>query len=489
MLLVYLREILKHSILYGLSNFSVILASLVLIPLYTRYLSVQEFGVFSLVNTYGTFLIYVLDFGLATAFVRRFYDDQEANSFGRKRLISTLLWFLFVTSSILTLAMYLVGSSLNQLILGSYPGIWLVQLMTMTVFLNTLSGVPLNVFRVHERPRAYVLVSTTKALGLLALVPILLVALRKGLVGIFEAYFLVALLVTILGFFLSIDHYGFLFSREEFFTLLKIGLPFWPTMFLSWVLDYSDMYLLKQFYDMDRVGIYSLGYRLGQIIYYAAIAFSISWAPILFKILEEKNSGEIVAKLFKYYALALVTLSFIFSIFSRELIGIVATSAYSEASFVVPFVCFSYMFYGLFFYFLSGMLIAKKLQFQSLALGIGAVLNVGLNLLLIPRYNIYGAATATLLSYGVVCFLGYMFSQRLYAFPYKIRDVVQICAIGLASYLFYYWLREFSGQELLSKGISILLYLILSLSTGSVSYKELRGAGLLLGRAKEALSP
>lgn len=482
-MLAYLRRIFAHSVLYGAANVATVAAGLLLTPLYTRYFTMEEFGLASLVNAYGTLLIFVADLGLVTAFVRRYYDYEEDEA-QRRRLTSTLLWVLLIVAVGVTVPLVLTRAAVSWVLAGSDQAAYLILLMTLTVGVNILLGVPLNVFRVLERPRTYLGFAVAKTIGLLVLVPTAVAGLGRGVAGAFEATLTIALLVAIAAYAATADRYALRFSRSDVLVLLSMGLGFWPTMMLGWVVDFSDVYFIRYFHGLDSVGIYSLGYRVGQIVFYAVLAFLIGWPPILFRVLKEERSGEVVARIFKYYALALATLALVVSTFSREIVGILGTPAYARAAGLVPLVAAGYFCYGLFLFFVTGALVTRRLYLQSVALGIGALVNTALNLLLIPRYEAIGAAAATLISYLIAAAAGYRFSQNVYPVPYRFGELLHIVVVAVVAFGAFHVLQNLPlpGFQSLAPLLTVGVYASLLLLTGAVTPGEARAVALLVGR-------
>ena len=450
-----------------------------LIPLYTRYLTPETFGAFSLVTIYGTLLVYVLDLGLATAFVRRYYAYTDEDVHERKRLVSTVLWTLIATSTLIAVPVYLAAGTISQMLLVDYPGVTLVRLMTATVFVTTMAAVPMSVLRVTERPGTFLWLAALRGTSVLVIVPVLLVWLRSGAEGIFAGQLLAATLAAGAGGIVTARHYGLTFSAADGRALFGMGLVFWPSMILNWVIDFSDAYFLRHFHALDEVAVYAVGYKVAQLVFYAVLAFSIGWSPILFGILRDADAQAVLAKMFRFYVLGLASLGFVIALFAQEIVGLLAPAIYARAAPIAAALCAAYVFYGLFVFFLSGVVIAGRYMFQSMALAVGALVNLVLNLALIPVYGMGGAAASTLCAFATTAGLGYWFAQRLFRVPYRWRDggtVVVCVAGGCASYLIAVSLGL---NAPVAKIGAVLSYAALLIGTGGVSVRELRAVASL----------
>ena len=216
--------------------------------------------------------------------------------------------------------------------------------------------------------------------------------------------------------------------------MLKYGLPLCPALIFSWVIDFSDRYFLRYFLTLDKVGLYSLGYRFGQIVYMAVLTFLMCWGPILFTIVKEKNAQKTLARLSTYVAGAFMLVCLIVSIFSEEIVTVLAERGYSTSYKVIPVISLSYYLFGIYMLFLSGILVSKKVFMQPLVLGVGCILNILLNIMLIQRLGIMGAAVATAITYFCVASCTYLLAQRSYKIPYEMRRLTLITLSGVIIY-------------------------------------------------------
>jgi O-antigen/teichoic acid export membrane protein len=171
------------------------------------------------------------------------------------------------------------------MLLVTFPGAYLVQLMTVAVFVTTLSGVSQSLLRVLEQPGRFFGLAALKGIGVLIMVPTLLVVYGRGVEGIFEAQLVIAVIVAIGGWLLTARFYGFTFSAVDGRAVVTMGLLIWPAMILNWVIDFSDMYFVRYFFDLEQVAIYAVAYKVAQIVFYSVLAFSIGWVflPDLFE--------------------------------------------------------------------------------------------------------------------------------------------------------------------------------------------------------------
>ena len=431
----YIKKILKHSTFYAFANLFVSLTSFVLIPLYTIHLSTKDYGVYSIIVLFGTGISYIYDMGMLNALVRHYFEFDTDDIENKKRIVSTALWF-FIIISILFSAFLLWGSErICLLILGGEEYIILVQLMIAVIFLNVLFGVPITVLRMEEKSALFMYLFGLKSLGIIVLSYIFLSVLNKGLVGVFWSMLFATVIFTVLSFAFTFKNYSLNFSPRYLVRMLKYGLPLCLAMLFSWIINFSDRYFIQYFLTLSDVGLYSLGYKFGQIIYMAVMSFLMCWGPILFTVSKEQNHQEILARLSTYIAAAFMFICLIVSFFSREIVTLMAESSYYTSYRVIPLISFSYYLFGIYMLFLSGIMVSKKVYKQPIILGTASVVNILLNIVLIPRQGIMGAAVATVITYLFVVVCTYLLAQRSYPIPYKLNLLMLVTLAGIVIYI------------------------------------------------------
>jgi len=275
-----------------------------------------------------------------------------------------------------------------------------------------------------------------KSIGIIAFSYIFLSLLNRGLTGVFESILLAAVIFAVLTFVCTFRMYGFSFSFKYLSQMLKYGLPLWPAMLFSWVIDFSDRYFVRYFLSLADAGLYSLGYKFGQLVYMAALSFLMCWGPILFTIVKEKKSQGTIAKLSTYIAAGFMFICLAVSLFGREIVMLMAENSYYSSYTIIPLISFSYYLFGIYMLFFSGILVSKQVFKQPIILGMASLANILLNIILIPRMGIMGAAIATVATYFFVAAYTYLLAQRSYPIPYELGRLATITLTGIAIFIF-----------------------------------------------------
>ena len=206
--------------------------------------------------------------------------------------------------------------------------------------------------------------------------------------------------------------------------------------------------------------------------------FQYAWQPFFMQESKSEEAKKIFSKVLTYFTLAgsiiLIVLSLFIDniikleIFGRTLIG----SLYWSGVDIVPVVLFAYLFNGLYVVFTAGVFIKEKSIYVPVITGIGAVVNVIVNFILIPVMGIMGAAIATFASYFVMAVGLYFVTQKFYKISYERKKIALIFFFILFFGSIYYFLY-YTNQLILIYKFLILILFLTSISFFILDKKEL----------------
>jgi O-antigen/teichoic acid export membrane protein len=423
------RQLLRlswHSVVYGLGVAIGSVVGFFLIPLYTRYLTPGDYGVLQIFTATTSALSIVFILGITSALFRSYYLYDDADK--KKETISTAFLFLTATSAVLTLLFIALAGSFSSLLFQSSEYTFYFRIIFLTLFCNTGVATGLAVLRAREQPTRYVLVTMTQVVISITLNIVFVMVLHKAVLGILEATLVAAAAIYLLLIAVVIRHAGFSFSRDELKRMLAFGLPLVPAGLSAWILTLADRYFLQFLSTPEQLGLYSLGYRFGLVVSSLIVApFAAAWVPFAFSIFKQETARQVYSRVFTYFVLVTMLAALALSVLSSQVLSIMATPAFHDAYKVIPLIALSYVLYGCYGILGMGFWLMAKTRYSALVVGVSAMLNLGLNYLLIPGYGMMGAAWATLISYFVMAALGYVGSRRFYAVTYEWVRVAKIC--------------------------------------------------------------
>ncbi|MFC1944897.1 oligosaccharide flippase family protein [Chloroflexota bacterium] len=448
----------KHTIIYGLGAAASYIVSFFLIPVYTRYLTPDDYGILAIFTASMPFAGVLLGLGLASALLRFYFNYNEEKE--RKEAISSVLLFLTVISFLFLLALIPARKQISLLIFGSdqYASSFLyISLIVVCDIGNTVAFVVLRAREESKKYVAFFLAQCTVDAGLKVY---FLVVLHRGVPGILEAQLISVSFLYLILVGSIIRGTGLKLSLTKLKAMLRFGLPLVPAGISTSVMLLSDRYLLQFLSTSHELGLYSLGCNLGGVIQALLITpFITAWFPFMFDIAKEKNARQIYSSVLTYFVLVGMFGVLVISVLSQDFMRIMATPAFYDAYKVVPMLVFSRLLTGCYAVFAAGVYLENKTKYMPIIVGASALLNLGMNYLLIPSYGMMGAAAASVLSTLFMVIAMFFVSERLYPIKYDFGRVLKVFLSAILIYIASLYITNDSAViEGVLKALTLLTY-------------------------------
>lgn len=451
-----LTRLLKESALYSLTAIASPFIGIILVPIYTRVFSPDEYGIIELITTITALLTVFLIAGLETGIGRYFVDTGASDD--KRKIASTGIAYLAITSAIVIAVLMVFSNDLSSLLFHSsnYSNVLLVALACVP-FIVLVSSFA-NLLRFRLQPMRAVFLALGTLLLQTALIIVFVVVMNTGMVGIYIATLITQVVFTLMGFILTYDSYALVFSWTRLKLILAFGLPYLLLSFCYFIMTNSDRYFLNYYQGLGEVGIYGIGYKVASVIGVAVMGFQLAWGPFIYSTYKDEDAKRTFARVFDYVSVAACILLLGLSLFSRELLYIFTTAQYYGAYKIVPFISAGLIIYTLGGYFSIGVGIEKKTIHVAWTGVVAALVNLSLNWLLIPRFGMIGAAVSAVFSFLLLAVLLMVISQKLYKIPYRFGAngllYILTAAIIAAAYLFI-----MNDVNWMNVGIKVLLLL------------------------------
>jgi O-antigen/teichoic acid export membrane protein len=428
------KTFVKDTVVYGLGNGLKKFIGLFLLPFYTRALSVGEFGMLETLGTAAALLGGFLSIGLESA--GGFYYFKATGN--QKGDVLSSVFYLRLLSFLLLIPILFFQESLSLLLFDNPSYGSLIVLLCLLVPVNLLMSEQSHLLRYFRQPWRYNLLTIIKSLVNIGLGISLVIWLKKGVEGAMWARIGSSLLVVVLAFgVFNYRKYSFHFSREWARRLLKYGFPLIWAGLAAWIYNSSDRFFLLYYHDLHEVGLYSIGAIFSQPVLLVNMAVQMSFGVLFFQSYygeqdkEKPRTRKMAIDIFVLYLAGAVILSTGLSVFADLLIPFVATPDYAEGAKVVPFLVFSYIAAQSYQTMGPGISLAEKTWHFSWITGLTAVLNIGLNFLLVPRFGVIGAGIATLISFVVYWQIKVRVAAKYFPLSYPFFRIMLFFFLGL----------------------------------------------------------
>ena len=417
-----LKRLFKHSAIYGLGTVLNNLIGFILLPLYTRFLTPGDYGISSLLVTTNSVATIFAQWGIGSAIFREvIYHGRDESE-----VESTALYFLIGEAGLFFGALILLSNQISNLIFGPDSQAYLLRLTFLTGFLQMIQVVFMARLRIREQSSLYSVLSVSRFLVGTVFNIYFVAVLQRGVPGLVMATLITTALFCIIYLALMVRHLKFSFSLPALRSMLRFSVPLVPGNLASLVMTSADRYFLQHYSTTAEVGLYSLGYKIGLVMNLIVQAVQLAWPAQMFEIMKDPDAEKKFSRILTIYIAGAGFISLGFSILAPEILVVMTTPGYYSASTVVPLILLSYLFYGVRFMTNMGLVRENRLQYASMVIVGTALLNLGLNYWLIPRYGILGAAWATLISYSVLLIAHMAVNAHFWHIPYEYARIAKV---------------------------------------------------------------
>ncbi|TCD46268.1 capsid assembly protein [Streptococcus sp. X16XC17] len=421
-----IKKLMTSGFLYTLGNIFVQAIGFITLPIYTRIISQEVFGEFSLFSSYMS--IFMLVIGLQVSGSLSAAKVKYANEYDRYAVSAFHFSSLFAFSLVLLILLF-------RKLLGDVFGFseQVIVLLAVQTFNGYCSGF-LGAYFIQKQESVAnfllsfgsAIVNTIISIGLITVMTDDFLARVYG--GIIPSSIL--MLIAIVYFQKKRESF---FDKDYLSFILMISLPLIFHQLGHLVLNQLDRIMIWKMLSVKEVAIYSFGYTMGMIIQTVLNSINMAWIPWFFEA-KKKENEQLRCYVLRYLAFGLfLTLGYL-TIFP-DLTLIMGGEKYSQSIDFIAMIIISYFFVFLYtfpvniqFYHAN----TKMIPIGTIAAGI---VNAILNYFFIPKFGIYGAAVATVLSYLCLLIFHHLISRKRYQYDevtVKMFSILSIIALGYA---------------------------------------------------------
>ncbi len=436
------KELKRNTYIIAFSNLGSKIISFVLAPLYSFYLSTEQYGTMDLILTTSSVLLPILCFDIYEGTFRYACDDEYE---GKVVLSSSI--FICVVEMLVCIMGMIIGVCLFHI-----PNYVLACVFSTVLdsFYQVLSQYArgkkkINVFAFSGLVNSFVILASN-----LVLLVILKMELRGWLISFLSAKILSLIYISVkmrIWKEYHIKAVDCLVLRD----MLKYSIPLVPTASFWWIMNLSDRYVITMFVGLGATGVYSVANKLPVILSMFESVFYQAWQTTAINTMKDENRDEFYSQIFMNYFRILVLGILGLLVILKPLIVTLFASDYLAA-----WECASILVVGVAIHALAGNLgtlyaVFKEPKRALVTALIGAITNILLNIIFIPYYGINAAAYTTLIAYFIVLLVRWNDSKRYIKLELPIPEVVRnVILVFIQLYLYY-----------LKGGIALLMRLLL----------------------------
>jgi O-antigen/teichoic acid export membrane protein len=485
----YLRRLATTGAAYTAASLLSKLIAVALLPLYTRYLSTADYGVAEVLFAAVVAASIVIRFGVIEAVLRFYYQAGEDPDRVVRASFAALFWFA-TAAALLALPF---AAQLSEALLDGQRAPDLIRIAIGGLWVLTLHEYLLTLFRLEERARAFFAVTMANVAAAIALTVALVVGADEGARGLLLGSYVSGGLF-VLG--LIVVHRRRLSLRPDLPLLrrmMRFGLPTMPAELSLYALNFVDRIVIFRLLGAAEAGLYAVAVKFAQGINVLVRGFQLAWPPLAYSIRDDDEARRVYATVVSLFLAACAFVVTGLWLLARWLARALAAPEFFDSYEAVGLISAAVALYALYMVQLVILGRTGRTEFNFPATLAALVVNVVLNLVLVPPLGIVGAGLALVASYLVVVALMYGFTQRLFPVPYEWGRLARVVLVAAGLIAAGELLLPTDGVDgLLSRCLLLALYPAALLASGFFSPEErgwisrLRRPGELLEQLRAA---
>jgi O-antigen/teichoic acid export membrane protein len=472
-----IRSLLKNATIYTLGAIITRGLLILLLPIYTRYLSPKDVGIIDLFAVIGSIINIIITLEITQA-VARYYPEGK-NEQEKSLYTSTAFWFTVSVYILYLIISISFSEYFTVLLLDSIDYEVIFILAIFSVATNGIFYFTQNQLKWQIQPKDNFIASLINTL-VLALVSIILLVFGLKVESIFIGQILGNVISSFISIYLAKGSYRPKFSINKLYEMISFSFPLVFSGIAVFIATYIDRVAIKDLLGLEDLGIYGVAYRFASVAGIIMIGFQNSLMPLVFKHYKEQNTPKYISDIFNLFAILALFVISISILFSKEIVFLFTTEAFYRSYSLIGILVMANFFSNMYI-FAPGIWIAKKTKLVVLITVISAILNTVLNYTLIPIAGVIGAAYATLISAILAFLLFTIFGHRYYHIPYKTKKLLFSFILTLVS---AYGILKILNQINLISAIIKLIYIfliIIVISSLLIERKHLEKIKLIKG--------
>lgn len=455
-----------------------LLLGLITFPILTRILSTEQYGIVGLVSITMLLTVALSKAGLSNGIIR--YYQNYKNSEEQRTIFASTVFLRGIIISIVVTFLYLIIFP----IVRQYIGIdikfqFCFIIMASHLFIRPINIIIMNMLRVNDKTIFLNVLTLLSRVITIILSLSLLYYIVRDFYGYFIGIIAGEYFMTIVLFYWFFKNYNInpkTVSKGLTVDLIKFGAPLLVTELAYLILSFADRYMIVAWHGESALGIYSAGYNLAMYIV-NILTFSLAYSviPVYVEVYEKhgkEKTEEFLNKSFRYLLIAILAICFGYYAIVNELFVFLASEKYASAAYFSPIILLGTFIMEMNNIFNAGLYLKKKSMTILSIMIIAVVVNISLNIVLIPRYNVMGAAVATLIACIISSVLTIILSFKYIFIKVGINHLIYYLLLSL---IMFYAVQQIHIPVI---GINILIKILTGvfiITTGAlVKEKEIR---------------
>jgi O-antigen/teichoic acid export membrane protein len=387
-----------------------------LMPVLTRYLSAADYGVLGVFQVLVGFASPLMHLNLRGA-INRFYFDRDEIDF--PRFVGNCIYLITVATVVVSLLLWVLAGPIGRI--ANYPPEWLWAVVAMG-YGTALTMIILGIWQVRQQAGPFITFQFLQTLTNFALSIWLVVGLHQSWQGRITGQVFTLLAFGCLAV-LVLDLRRWVSARPSFSYMrraLAFGAPLIPHALGAVTVALINRIFLAHYKGLDAAGIYTVSFQIALVLQLMADSFNRAWVPWFFGKLQEHRASmlrKIVIGTYAYNGV-IILLALLAGLVAPWFLSFFVGPEFAPAGKYVLLLAMGFAFDGMYKMVTTYIFYTKRTYLLAFITLPVAVVNIGLNFLLVPRWGLLGAAWATMLSYLLTYLATWLVASRIYSMPW-----------------------------------------------------------------------
>ena len=423
-----LKDIAKDSSVYGISKVIGQAISFFLIPLYTSYLSPDDYGVLSIIGLFASSLTLIMNFGLDSA--TYYFAGLASNEEKEKKSIANAQFLTILSMLGIGIFLLLNIDYINHWILEkSQPLAYLIIGISIGIF-SSVSAIPRAYLRIKRKVKVIAVSTLINVVISILTTLLLVVVIKMGVIGallgnlagsLFSSVYIM-LKVPLMDF----RQLNWNSSKE----LLAYSLPTLPAQIFAFAIPLYSQWSVKQLLSLNELGLYAVGLKFTIPLTVVLTMFQQAYAPYKYQILKtDQNPKDTFVKIMNLFVIGFGVAVILVTLFGGDVLKLMTNSKYHQAANYIFYLALIPFVQGMYFMFSTGIEFSKFPTFRPIISGFGLITVLLLNHYLINKYGVPGAAISIVCSWGVMAIGNLIYAQHLYKIHYSWPLIIAVFGV------------------------------------------------------------
>lgn len=384
--------IMLHSRNYFTATVALKISVIITIPLYTRLMSLEEYGIISLFHSYLGIIIILFPLNLYSSVGRYFYENKpDFDEFLGSTLLISFLFFL--CSAIILLSWNSNYISFRK------QGSYITYLLLFIAPIKIISSIYYQILIPEKKSQLYAKLQIVEGyLNIFISIAFVIYLPNNKFYGPIYGLLISSFIIVIFIISKLIKRVRISFNLAHYKYIILFSLPQLPYALGGVILEQFGRIILGNSNKISDLGIYSLGLQISVIYTYLTTSIRTAFVPDFYKLIQTSNYNRISLIFQKILIISILAAYFVI-VFAKEIIHILAHQSFYESYRIVPLIVIGYVFFDMFYVYSPYLEFKKHTWLLSIIVLGSGIVNIFLNYFLIEKIGLIGAGYSFALSY------------------------------------------------------------------------------------------